>query len=254
LSAANLKERFEDFMKAVGSVESIDSLTRDYSAPGRRKADYLAFGRRAIVEQKTLDVDPVYKVQDFIDKLSRERNIVGCGQVSLGQILSKFPDGSELKTNFYRRLTQGIEDIIANADDQIGDTRKTFLNAEAVGLVVILNEVAQVLEPDFLVARAFETLRETTPSGAVRYKNIHVVVVVSEADRLVGAEPAKRIPIETVFSDAGNAHPWATPMAATLKRRWAEFNGAGDVEWPDRTRDETPADPNEGLPVTATTT
>jgi hypothetical protein len=253
LRAANLKERFEDFMRAVGGAEDIGSLTRDYSAPGRQKADYLAFGRRAIVEQKSLDVEPVYKVRDFIDRLSRDRNIAGSGQVSLARILSKFPDGSELKVNLYRRHTQGVEDIIAKADDHISDTRKTFLNAEAVGMVVILNEAAQVLEPRFLVTRAFETLRATTPSGAVRYPNIHVVVVVSDADRGGDAEQAELIPIETVFSDAGKAHPWAMRMAETLKERWAALNDARHVERSGQIQDAVPDEAeSEDLPVSAT--
>lgn len=240
-------------MRTVGGLEDINSLTRDYSVPGRRKADYLAFGRRAIVEQKSLDVEPAYKVRDFIDRLSRDRNIGGSGQVSLARILSKFPDGSELKINLYRRHTQGIEDIIAKAEDHIGDTRKTFLNAEAIGMVVILNEAAQFLEPRFLVTRAFETLRATTPAGAIRYSNIHVVIIVSEVDRGGDAEQAEHIPIEAVFSDAGNAHPWAMRMAEMLKERWAGLNGARHVEWPGQIQDAVPGEAeSEDLPVSAT--
>jgi hypothetical protein len=240
-------------MRAVGGLEDIEPLTRDYLAPGRQNADYLAFGRRAIVEQKSLDVESAYKVRDFIDRLSRDRNIGGGGQVSLARILSKFPDGSELKINLYRRHTQGVEDIIAKAEDHIGDTRKTFLNAEAVGMVVILNEAAQVLEPRFLVTRAFETLRATTPSGAARYPNIHAVIIVSDADRGGDAEQAEHIPIETVYSDAGNAHPWATRLAETLKERWAGLDGPRTVEWPGQTQDADPDEAEkESLPVSAT--
>jgi hypothetical protein len=34
----------------------------------------------------------------------------------------------------------------------------------------------------------------------------------------------------TVYSDAGNAIPFATTFAEDLNRRWAAFNGAGYLE------------------------
>ena len=95
-----LKARFESFMSALGGVENIDTLMKRCNLPGRQRADYLAFDRRVIIEQKSLDVDPDQKVQSFIDDLIRERGPLAIGQASLtsvARILEGLPDGYNRK-------------------------------------------------------------------------------------------------------------------------------------------------------------
>jgi hypothetical protein len=171
-----LKARFESFMSALGGVENIDTLMKRCNLPGRQRADYLAFDRRVIIEQKSLDVDPDQKVQSFIDDLIRERGPLAIGQASLtsvARILEGLPDGYNRKRRLYEKLTKGIDDILAKADKQTADTRLTFALplSLGVGMVVILNESAQILEPDYVVSRVWDTLHKRSATGKLRYQN-----------------------------------------------------------------------------------
>jgi hypothetical protein len=210
---ATLKERFEGFMSVLDGVENIDTLMKECHLPGRQRADYLAFDRRVIIEQKSLDVDPDQKVQSFVDDLIRERGTLGTGQaslISLAHILEGLPDGNDLKKQLYHKLTKGIDDLLAKADKQTRDTRETFVVPYAIGIVVILNDNAQILEPDFVAVKAFETLRKRSPAGELRYPNNEVVIVISEAHRVLTDDHVELIPTETILSDAGNQRPIAS--------------------------------------------
>jgi hypothetical protein len=245
---STLKERFERFMSVLDGVENIDTLMKQCDLPGRKRADYLAFNRRVIIEQKSFEVDPDYKVQTFIDDPLRAREIIDADQVSLvslAHIFTQLPDGDDLKKQLYQKLTKGIDDILAKADKQTRDTRKTFLIPEAVGIVMILNDNAQILEPDFVVVKAFDMLRKCLPTGELRYPNNPVVILISEAHRVLADDPVELIPIETIFSDAGNQLPIATHCANILNQSWAEFNQASYVESSDRTRDVRTRDPQK---------
>jgi hypothetical protein len=69
---SSLKERFERFMLLDGFAEDIDALVVASHVPGRRKADYLAFNRAVIIEQKSIDHDVDAKVSAVLDDLVRE--------------------------------------------------------------------------------------------------------------------------------------------------------------------------------------
>jgi len=238
---APLKERFEQFMLSEKGVESIDRLMEQCDLPDRKRADYLAFDRCAIVEQKSLDVDPVDKIQKFINEHLNGRPIGDCGQTSLEDLLNQCPDGVALSNKLYANLTIRLDKILSCADKQTRDTKRTFVNPYAVGIVVILNDNAQVLQPDIVLTKAFKMLRKQE-NGEIRYPHNHVVILISEAHRIVSDPELDLIPMETIYSDAGNAIPIATKFADHLKSRWAEFNGALYVDsaahWRDvRTRD-----------------
>jgi hypothetical protein len=119
------------------------------------------------------------------------------------------------------------------------------VTAEAVGIVVILNDNAQLIEPDFVVDKAFDMLRKRLPTGEIRYPDNHVVILISEAHRVPLDDPLELIPIERIFSYAGNQLPIATHCSDILKQRWAEFNQASYVESSDRTRGVRTRDPQK---------
>ena len=231
---SNLKARFERFMSTLPGVENIDTLMEQCDLPDRKRADYLAFNRRVIIEQKSLEtVDLHDKVQAVIDGLSERENL-GEGEISLAsfaKLIPQSPDGNDCKKRLRQMLTQKIDDVLAKADRQTGDSRKTFVIPQAVGIVVILNDSIQLIEPDFVVDKAFAMLQEKfLPTGKIRYPHNQVVIYISEAHRIQSDDHAEIIPVETIFSESGNQLPIATHCADILKQQWAEFNGATLVE------------------------
>jgi hypothetical protein len=144
----------------------------------------------------------------------------------------QLPDGEILSKQFYQTVTKGLDNVLAKADEQTRDTRVTFLISEAIGIVVILNNNSQFIRPDLVVYKAFDMLRKRSVTGELRYPNNHVVILISEAHRVVSDDTRELIPIETIFSDAGNKLQIATRCADILRRQWVEFNQAGYVESP----------------------
>ncbi len=71
-TSLSLKERFERFMSSSDFAESIDALTVANQTPGRQKADYLAFNRSVIIEQKSLDRDVDAKIAALLGDLTRQ--------------------------------------------------------------------------------------------------------------------------------------------------------------------------------------
>jgi hypothetical protein len=57
-----LKGRFPQFMLSTEGVESVDDLLKHCVLEGRKRADYLACDRRVVIEQKSIDVNPDYKI------------------------------------------------------------------------------------------------------------------------------------------------------------------------------------------------
>jgi hypothetical protein len=221
----SLKERYERFMLSTPGVESIDLLLRHSNLRGQR-ADYLACSRRAIVEVKSLDINPDYKIQRFLDQLGQSGRLPDVGDTTLVELLSKLPDGQGLFDEIRARVTKVLDHIVAKADDQTRDTKQIFNIADALGVVVVLNESAPLLFVDISTLKLFDMLRKQR-DGQPRYVQNQVIILISEAHHIEADENVTMYPMSTVYSEAGNNNPFATTFVENLNRQWAAFNDAG---------------------------
>lgn len=216
-------------MRSMADVESIDAIHARNPPTGRKFADYLAYDRRVIIEVKSLDSDPINKIQRFLDDRFRGRSLEIVGNTMLSDLFQDIPDGSRLFDELQDRVTKVLEDDIANADRQIRDSKLIFDLKDAIGVTVILNENAFILFPDISTKRIFLTLRKME-AGAVRYNNTHVAILISESHAIGDYEDQILFPVSTTYSDLGNATPFATVVAEEFVRLWAAFNSAGYLE------------------------
>ncbi len=244
-SALSLKERFERFMSLNDFTESIDALTAADQVPGRKKADYLACNRTVIIEQKSIDHDVDAQIRTFLGDLSRQHGPLDCEHVTLAGIIdavAQLPSGNLFRRRLLTILTKRIDDYLAEADKQTRDTRLTFSIPDAVGVVVVLNEHAPLIEPDYFTSKAWNMLRKEVVPGRLRYPHNQVVLLISEAHRIPSEDGTEMIPVETIFSDAAPQNSSADLFAAEFRRRWAEFNQAGACESQGPIRDVTARD------------
>jgi hypothetical protein len=245
-SPPSLKERFERFMSFGNFAESVDALTIKDNIPGRKKADYLAWNRSVIIEQKSIDHDVDDQIRTFIDDFKRQHGSMDCEYVTLAGIIdavAKLPLGNTFKRRLLTILTKRIDDYLADADKQTRDTRLTFNIPEAIGVVVVLNEHAQLIEPDYFVSKAWIMLRKEAKPGQLRYPHNQVVLLISEAHRIPSADGSEMIPVETIFSEAAPENSPADLFVADLRRRWADFNRAGTLDSTGPIREVTTRDP-----------
>ena len=244
-TGSSLKERFERFMSLGDFAENIDALTIANNVPGRRKADYLVCSRSVIIEQKSIDHDVDAKVHAFLVDLTCQHGPLDIEHITLAGIINavaKLPPRNPFRPRLRAILTQRIDDYLAESDKQTRDTRRTFSIPTAVGVVVVLNEHAQLIEPDYFVDKAWAMLRKEVAPGELRYPENQVAFLISEAHRIPSADGSEMIPVETIFSDAGLSNPAAESFTEELRRRWAEFNRAGASEWSGPIREVTTRD------------
>ena len=246
MTLPSLKQRFESFMSSGAFADSIDALVKSGYPKGLQKADYLTRDRSAIIEQKSLDQDVDAKVQALLNDLTGYYGPLDRHQLTLAEIINVIaglPPDNPFRPKLRAILTQRIDDILAKADKQTRDTRKFFGLPDAIGVVVVLNEHAQLIEPDYFQDKAWNMLRKERSLGELRYPENQVVILISEAHRVLRPDNVEMIPVETAFSDIGLADPRANVFAEELRRSWADFNQAGASEWIGPIRDVTTRHP-----------
>jgi hypothetical protein len=225
----NLRTRFESFVKTLDGFEDIDAVLRSMKPDGRMRADYLFEHRQIIVEQKTLESNPIEKPQKFADRVMRERGIVAFGRVSTRRIFSGQPDAEGLQRKLMLGIAKTIDDDVAKADKQTRDTRLIFDVPNAVGILVLLNESAEMLAPDVIHYALANSFQKKTEGGALRYKQNDGVILISEAHTVpVAGVPgvSRAYPIFTFTSPQTTGPERGVAFADMLRKGWAAFNRA----------------------------
>lgn len=220
-----LREKFEDFIATFDGCENIDVLLKGAPHEGLKRADYLFAGRSIIVEQKTLEFDPVDKPQQFIEKLRKERRVIVYGTVSTDFIFSKMSDGELQKGRMFDFLTRQLDTDVAAADKQTRDTRTIFNIPDAVGVLVILNENAKTLTPDVMRYGIQRPYTKRQVDGSWRYPHNIGVIVISEVHSLTDERGATLLPIMHFSRTGPESENIFTPFYHWLAELWARYNG-----------------------------
>jgi hypothetical protein len=223
--AMSLRQRFEKFAQSLTSYESIDDLLAGRDVQGKRRADYLFLGRTIIVEQKTLEDDPAYKIDEFMRKLCEERGIIVGGRASVQQVFAKQPDGEALNRELYYKLTNALDNIFSSADKQTRDTKEIFGIPDAAGVLVILNEGVATLDPYDISHKVAQMFLKKKENGEPRYPHNCRALIISEHHQINAGSPTKIFPIMEIFGRIASQHPHAAEFTAKMQKLWADWNG-----------------------------
>lgn len=220
-----LERRFLSFLGALPGAESLDVLLAGSEFDGERRADFLLFGRKVIVEVKSLEADPNPKVNAEIDR-HRERDDFPMiyGEVELGKVLQHLPDGEEIKERVFIRTTRSVETATRSAEDQIENTARLLNLKEPVGVLVLLNEGIDILSPDVLAHRVGKLLRRKAENGSNR-SPIAFVWLLFEGHIAKSAPVEKTLPIIVLEGPRAKAFNWFIEYLTYLQVAWAQFNG-----------------------------
>lgn len=155
IQRASLEERFTRFLKSLPGTESIDELLPPGKLKDNRRADFLLRNREVIVELKTLKSDTAHKVETELDRhRDREDYPLQYGSVDLKDVLKHLPDGDKINRAIYLKVTRSVEDAVRSAEEQIASTRDIFGLQSSIGMLVILNDSIDILNPGVVGARA----------------------------------------------------------------------------------------------------
>ena len=220
-----LEHRFLEFLSKLPGAESLDTLLAGTQFDGERRADYLLFGRRLIVEVKALQVDVAEKAEAELDKhREREDFPLFYGEVELHKVLRHLPDGDQISDRIYQRITRSAEDGVRSAEKQIHNTARLLQLDDSAGIVVLLNEKLGILSPDVLVPRVSSLLTRTGPDGRLR-SPIASAWLIFESHSVPGGPSRKNLPMICLDGPRADDMPWLAAFMDHLQVAWARFSG-----------------------------
>ena len=222
----SLRDRFQEFITKLPYSEVIDELETPKIFIDEKRADYFIENRKVIIEQKTLESDPEYKVHEELDK-HRERDEFPLiyGEVELSKILKHLPDGDSINGKLFYKVSRSIEKSFRSADKQIKSTKEIFNCSNSSGLLVLLNENIDVLSTEIISYRISELLAKLDDSGNLRYPHITSVWLIFE-NYTYKSKPGHTL-LPSIIVDGPNYEKYKDLdiIYFNLQKEWAAFNG-----------------------------
>jgi len=203
----------------------LDALLASSEFDGERRADFLLFGRKVIVEVKSLEADTSPKVEAEMEK-HRERDDFPMiyGEVELEKVLKHLPDGQEINDRIFFRTTRSVETATRSAEDQIENTARLLNLEESVGVLVLLNEGIDVLSPEVVAHRVGMLMRRKAGDGSNR-SPIAFAWLLFEG-HIATTGPAERtLPMVVLEGPRAASFDWFSENLTYLQVAWAQFNG-----------------------------
>ena len=230
-SKPSLEDRFQAFLDQLDGAESIDGSLSDTELSHGKRADFLLDQRRIVLEVKSLEADPEYKIEE---RLAAHRNRlefpIFLWKADLNEILPYLPDGKEIRRQIFHAVMRAVQGALEKADDQIEAT-KTALNLKhACGVVAILNAEIGILAPDLVTAKASEMLLKTRDNN-VRYKQIAYVWIISESHILISKDGSEHLPLILLEGPTADDHATAGEYLGRALLKWAKFEGDQSLSW-----------------------
>ena len=248
-----LEARFAQFVESLPNAEVIDRLELPSDPTHRRKADYLLGGRSVIVELKTLSDDVSHKIEAIADR-HRDRDDwpLFFGTVDVRKVLARLPDGEEIYGKLVNALGRSVEAAVRSAEEQITHTREVLKLPDAVGVLVILNEAVEILDPYVVGHRVAQLLRRPRTGNSTADKlNFVWLLFESHAMGVVAGRPAA--PSFLIRGDGASRFEWFDAFHKDVVRRWAEWNGGiavlGDAPDPSKINFRSMKDMRELAPT-----
>ena len=221
-----LNKRFKAFISQLSSAEVIDGLKLPDEFTQSERADFMIENRRAIIELKSLEVDPEYKVHSELEKYKkRDEYPLFYGEMDVLKILKHLPEGEQIKNTMFYKISRSIEKSFRKADKQIGATKEIFACPEAFGIMVLLNENISIFSPQLISYRVSQMLTKARKDGRPYYENIASVWFISENFALRSKKDVKLFPSIVIDGPSAANQRELTRIFEILQRDWAAFNG-----------------------------
>jgi hypothetical protein len=222
----SLNERFKAFISQLPSAEVIDNLELPPEFDESKRADFLVENRKAIIEIKSLESDPEYKIHNELEThKERYEYPLFFGEMELNRVLKHLPDSDEIQKKLFYKISRSIEQSFRDADKQIRATREILGCPDSIGLLVLLNENISVLSPEVISYRVSQLLAKMDDDGSPHYKNITSVWFILENFSLKTRKGDKLFPSIVIDGPAAVNRPELTRILNILQSKWDAFNG-----------------------------
>lgn len=170
---------FKSFMQQYEVFEDLDDITVQ-TPSGVQIADY-ALRDVAILELKTIKSDPGEKLESYFHEIMERPDFPAIyGELNFRKVVGLMDDGEQLIRKFENKAFRQIESVVSKADKQVNSTIKYLsMIPDTAGVLVLINEAAEMLEPDILV-NYISGLLGAKSGDKLRFKNIHRVILIQD--------------------------------------------------------------------------
>lgn len=221
----NLYPHFLNFARSVPGAELIDDLPLTDEQRKAKKADIFFEKRTIVAEVKLLATDTAHKIDPILAPYrDTDHWPVFYGRWPISKVLAHLPGREKLRRQIFDAVTRSIENLVADANRQIRETKATFNVPEASGVLIVLNDTIDILSPEMIAHRVGQTLSKKTPQGVVRYPEVGYSWLLCETH---GTPIAPGL---TGLLSVELEHPLIEQSVMlqrfleTLQQRWAAFN------------------------------
>ncbi len=220
-----LEPHFFNFARNVPNAEIIDDLDLTPEQRAAKKADVF-FNRRAVItEVKLLATDTAPKIEPILKPYREsEEWPIFYGSRPISKILEHLHDGKKLHRQIYHAVTNSLENIVADANRQIRETKTSFELADARGLLIVLNDTIDIVDPNVMAHRVGQALLKRTRTGQPRFPDIGMAWLLCETHMV--PVPGMRGGLLSVLisNPSVPTDPRLEAFVDELQQRWAAFN------------------------------
>jgi len=221
-----LEPMVQAFFRQLPGCESIDELPMTAVQRGGKKADFFLFQRRIIAEVKEFVDDREAAVRDVLDTLRNQGMIrVERGVPLVQEVLRDHPERVAINARLFSAATSCLETHFREANQQIRETRRHWVADEALGILVLVNESVDILDPKAVAGAVNRLLGKRSPDGTPRFPMISSVVFITTAHRIV-EDGGKRKDLVISMGLTSRQHDEDLRAAEQrIKEGWAAFRG-----------------------------
>lgn len=224
VSEKNPEGRFKEFLRGLEGAEAIDDLPLTAEQQGAGKAAYFFAGRTVIGEFMALHDHMIAKMEAALAPYRGTPEWPGLsGEQELEKILRHLPARDKIRARILASVTRPVEAAVKQADRRIGATKEAFGLPEAGGLLIILNDAADILSPDLIAYRVGRAIRKRTPEGGPKFPHVSAVAIIAAehfARTSTGLEGVPPVIIPNAVPAGGRFFEFIQE----LNQRWAEFD------------------------------
>ncbi|WAJ72205.1 hypothetical protein [Catenovulum adriaticum] len=170
---------FKSFMQQYGVFKDLDDITVQIPS-GVQIADYV-LRDVAVLELKTIKSDPGEKLESYFHEIMKRPDFPGIyGELNFRKVVGLMDDGERLIRKFENKAFRQIESVVSKADKQVNSTIEYLsMSPDTAGVLVLINEAAEMLEPDILI-NYISGLLGAKSGDTLRFKNIHRVILLQD--------------------------------------------------------------------------
>lgn len=204
-SVREIEDRMISFLRSQDHVTLLDGHV---AQPDRVKiADYLFFNRQAVVELKTLKIDPKNKILDGAKALMESDDFpLIFGEYDLETAIKNTSGGQEHLDKIFSNATRMVEGVLRNAKQQIASSKRLLgLDPDTPGIALILNDTVESI-PASRLADKFSSRLTGDGKEPGRFSEIDFIILIQTTYRLQQSNGiSTRLPT-FIISNPFNAH------------------------------------------------